>query len=98
MNVTVRLEFTDLLHSGFDSGFNGTHSIRKLAIHDITKNDKSNFTEKPAWAPLPKFMRYQAIKIRAYVYQCKDLPAADSDGTSDPYIKIWDMSETEKQT
>ena len=26
------------------------------------------------------------------------MPAADSDGTSDPYIKIWDLSERPKKT
>lgn len=30
------------------------------------------------------------FKARAYIYQCRDLPAADSNGTSDPYITITD--------
>lgn len=31
------------------------------------------------------------VKIIAYIYQCRDLPAADDDGCSDPYVKIWDV-------
>jgi Ca2+-dependent lipid-binding protein len=38
------------------------------------------------------------IKVRAYIYQCKDLPAADSNGTSDPFIKVWDISDKYKKT
>ena len=30
------------------------------------------------------------LKVRAYIFQCRDLPAADSDGTSDPYLQITD--------
>jgi len=26
------------------------------------------------------------------------LPAADSNGTSDPFVKVWDMSEKQKKT
>ena len=33
---------------------------------------------------LPK--RAKSQKVRAYIYQCKDLPAADDDGLSDPFI------------
>jgi len=42
--------------------------------------------------------RYTPVKIRAYIYQCKDLPSADSDGTSDPFIVMWDMSKEFKKT
>jgi len=27
--------------------------------------------------------------VRAYVFQCKDLPAGDEDGTSDSYVELW---------
>jgi len=45
-----------------------------------------------AWKSSPP-KRAQPVAIRAYIYQCRDLPAADSNGTSDPFVKIWDMSE-----
>ena len=45
---------------------------------------------------LPK--RAKSQKIRAYIYQCKDLPAADDDGLSDPFIQIWDQYKECKKT
>jgi len=27
--------------------------------------------------------------LRCHIYQCKELPASDDNGTSDPYIKVW---------
>jgi len=29
-------------------------------------------------------------RVRAFVYQCRDIPAADSDGTSDPFLEFID--------
>ena len=29
-------------------------------------------------------------KVRAYIFQCRDLPAADSEGTSDPFLEVID--------
>jgi Ca2+-dependent lipid-binding protein len=37
-------------------------------------------------------------KVRAYIFQCRDIPAADSDGQSDPFIKLWDTTAEEKRT
>lgn len=51
----------------------------KLAIHDKTKNGPIDFNQFDAWKkPPPK--RPKNFKVRAYVFQCRDLPAADSDG------------------
>lgn len=33
--------------------------------------------------------RNNAYKLRVAIYQCQSLPPADSEGTSDPYVKIW---------
>lgn len=30
------------------------------------------------------------MKVRAFIFQCRDLPAADSDGTSDPFLRLID--------
>ena len=38
------------------------------------------------------------MKVRAYIYQCRDLPAADKTGTSDPYVQAWDVSPNIKGT
>jgi hypothetical protein len=45
----------------------------------------------PSWKPLVKkkqMKRLPLFKVRAYIFQCRDLPAADSDGTSDPAVQI----------
>jgi Ca2+-dependent lipid-binding protein len=69
----------------------------KLSIHDVTANGPINFKEHKAWKYKPK-SKIETVTIRAYVYQCKDLPAADSNGSSDPYVKLWDMSGKNKKT
>ena len=33
-----------------------------------------------------KIGRCRPYKVRAYIYQCKNLTAADDDGMSDPYV------------
>lgn len=51
----------------------------KLSIHDKSLNGPIDFAQFAAWKkPPPK--RPINFKIRAYVFQCRDLPAADSDG------------------
>ena len=32
------------------------------------------------------------------MFQCRDLPAADSDGTSDPYISVWNPDDKKMET
>lgn len=69
----------------------------KLAIHDKSKNGPVDFAQFSAWKkPPPK--RPMNFKVRAYIYQCRDLPAADSDGNSDPYICVWDTGKKIQQT
>ena len=51
----------------------------KLSIHDKTKDGTIDFAKFAAWKkPPPK--RPANFKVRAFIYQCRDLPAADSDG------------------
>ena len=60
-------------------------------------NGPINFADFDAWKkPPPK--RLGNFKVRAFVFQCRDLPAADSDGQSDPYLRIWDTDTTVKKT
>lgn len=42
--------------------------------------------------------RANPVKIRAYIYLCRGLPAADKNGTSDPYILCWDTVPEVKKT
>lgn len=62
----------------------------RLAIHDINRNSEIKFGD--TWGNKPPKKRCDPIKIRCYIYQCRDLPAADSNGTSDPYVKVWDTN------
>ena len=61
----------------------------KLSIRDVTKDGPVDWSQNPVWGKrLPR--RPGNKKVRAYVFQCRDLPAADSDGTSDPFLEFID--------
>ena len=63
----------------------------KLAIHNKSKFGPMDWAKHAAWKkPPPK--RPQIKKVRAFIFQCRDLPPADEDGTSDPFLKVWDTS------
>ena len=52
--------------------------------------------KEPEWKKkLPR--RPKLRNIRCFVYQCKELPAADEDGTSDPRLQIWDTADKPEQ-
>ena len=69
----------------------------KFSIHDVSKNGPIEFKEQPAWNKKVA-KRSNPVKIRAYIYQCNDLPAADAEGTSDPYVVAWDTVPEVKKT
>ena len=65
----------------------------RMSIHDVSKKGHIDFSTFKAWkSKVPK--RATPVKIRAYIYQCRDLPAADAEGTSDPYVEVWDTTST----
>jgi hypothetical protein len=69
----------------------------KLSIHHKDREGPIDFKGHKAWEKdAPK--RLGVKKVRAYIFQCRDIPAADSDGQSDPFIKIWDTTNDEKKT
>ena len=69
----------------------------KLSFHDVGRNGPINFKDYPSWSKkVPK--RSNPVKIRAYIYQCRDLPGADAEGTSDPFISVWDTNPKPKKT
>lgn len=56
-----------------------------------------DFKNYDAWKrPPPK--RLNSYKVRCYIYQCRDLPAADSDGSSDPFIEVWSTDKKKAKT
>jgi hypothetical protein len=64
----------------------------KLSINDVERNGSINFKTFDAWKKSPA-KRAIPVTVRAYIYQCRDLPAADASGQSDPYVCCWDMSD-----
>ena len=60
----------------------------RISIHDVTENGPYDWSKGVWGARIPK--RPGNLKARDYIYQCRDLPSADSDGTSDPFIMITD--------
>ena len=69
----------------------------KFSINNKSMNGAVDFSQYNAWKkPAPK--RLNSWKIRAYLYQCKDLPAADDNGSSDPYIEVWSSDKNKSLT
>ena len=55
-----------------------------------------NFKVSEAWkAGAPR--RLGAWNIRCYLFQCKDIPSADEDGSSDPFVRIYNMNKDGKK-
>ena len=60
-----------------------------ISIRDVSKDGPVDWSQNPVWSKrLPR--RPANKKVRAFVFQCRDLPAADSDGTSDPFLEFTD--------
>ena len=74
----------------------GLISIR-LAINDRTDNGDIDWDYVPNWSEdrpeAPSF-----YNVRAHIFQCKNLPAADTDGSCDPYIMVYSPDEDKKFT
>ena len=66
----------------------------RIAIHDVTADGPIDWKPTIFGARIPR--RPSNIKVRAYIFQCRDLPAADSDGTSDPFLRITDSDIPQK--
>ena len=67
----------------------------KLSIRDVTQFGPVDWGNNPVWkVKMPR--RPKNLKVRAFIFQCRDLPAADSDGTSDPFLKLIDTGTPKK--
>ena len=67
----------------------------RLSIHDVTQFGTIDWSSIAVWGKrMPR--RPGNLKVRAYVFQCRDLPAADSDGTSDPFLQFTDSDVPQK--
>ena len=59
-----------------------------MTISDRSKNGPLDYKKLAAWKGKPR-KRLGAKKIRCFVFQCRNIPSADADGSSDSYISIW---------
>jgi hypothetical protein len=67
----------------------------RMSIHDETAHGTMEWKSNSFWkGKVPR--RPSSIKVRAYIFQCRDLPAADSDGASDPFLTIIDSGKVKK--
>jgi len=60
----------------------------KITINHKQKNGAIDTKNSPAWKGRPP-RRLNAWKVRCFIYQCRDIPSADEDGSSDAYISVW---------
>lgn len=67
----------------------------KISIRDVTHSGAADWASNPVWGKrMPR--RPGNKKVRAYIFQCRDLPAADSDGTSDPFMEFIDSDSPQR--
>ena len=69
----------------------------KLSINDKTANGSVEYKQHEAWKKPPP-RRLNTKKIRCFIFQCRDIPSADEDGTSDAYISIWNQEGADLKT
>jgi len=65
----------------------GFFSIR-LYVHNQNEQGQFNPQTHQAWKNEPA-KRLTPYLVRVAIYQCENLPPADSNGTSDPYIEVF---------
>ena len=68
----------------------------KISLRKFHEDNKP-WREFDAWKRRPP-IRLQAIKVRCYIYQCKDLPILESDGSADPFIKLYNPEGRDYET
>ena len=60
----------------------------KFSINAKDINGEVDFKQYDAWKKKPP-RRLGSKKIRCFIFQCRDIPSADEDGSSDSYISVW---------
>jgi len=69
----------------------------KFSINAKHLNGPVEFKNYEAWKKPPP-RRLGSKKIRCFIFQCRDIPSADEDGSSDSYISIWNPEGTKLNT
>lgn len=66
----------------------------KLSINPLVAgffgSGPAKFERFDAWKKDPP-RRLDSKKIRCFIFQCRDIPAADTDGNSDAFIEVWNQ-------
>jgi metal-sulfur cluster biosynthetic enzyme len=60
----------------------------KMSIHRMKNDPELDLSTYNAWQVEP-ITEYAKRKVRCYIFQCRDLPSADDDGSSDPFLQIF---------
>ena len=68
-----------------------------MSINEKHKNGPVEYKQYEAWKKPPP-RRLNVKKIRCFIFQCRDIPSADEDGTSDAYISVWNQEGKELRT
>ena len=66
----------------------------RMSIQDVTKDGPLDLTKQEAWC-IKLQRRPPTFLVRAYCFQARDLPAADENGSSDPFIRITDTGKAQ---
>lgn len=69
----------------------------RLSISNQAQKGDIEWDYIPSWShnlPEDATLHY----LRAHIYQCKELPSADDNGTSDPYIEVWSPTDYQHKT
>ena len=69
----------------------------KLSINAKAINGPIDYKQFEAWKRAPP-RRLGSKKIRCFIFQCRDIPSADEDGSSDSYITVWNPEGVEHKT
>lgn len=69
----------------------------KLSIAKLDEENMVDWKQFFAWKKRPP-NRWNSYQVRLYIFQCKDLPAADADGSSDPYVSIFNPEGADPRT
>lgn len=69
----------------------------KMSVNNPNVNGILDFKTQSAWKKPPP-RRLNSYKVRIYIFQCKDIPSADEDGSSDCYIQAWTSDKSRPKT
>lgn len=69
----------------------------KLSVNNKQMNGPVDYKTFDAWKKPPP-RRLGSKKIRCFLFQCRDIPAADEDGSSDSYISVWNPNNEDLRT